>query len=291
LGSAAVEGVSQTSAANRVVQALGTGKIDTSFLPDSVLGQLEYQGTWAAATNSPAIPPASTANKGDYRVASNSVAAGHGYANVPNIAFDTGDWIVSNGTAWEKVDNTDAVSTVFGRLGPIVAANGDYNAGQITNTPAGNIAAVTVQAALNELDAEKQPLDADLTAIAALSTNGLVERTGGGTAAIRTIGTAAAGDVPDRAAADLRYAALVHATRHQAGGADPIKLDDLATPDDNTDLNVSTSAHGLHPKFPNNNQQFLDGAGVYRAVILHGTGAAPSPAGLADGTIYVQYTP
>jgi hypothetical protein len=208
LGSAAVEGVSLTSAANRVVQALGTGKIDSSFLPDSILGQLEYQGTWAAATNSPAIPAASTANKGWFYVASNSVAAGHGYANIPNIAYDTGDWIVSNGTAWEKVDNTDAVATVFGRLGAIVAAPGDYNAGQITNTPAGGIAAVTVQAALNELDSEKQPLDADLTAIAALATNGLVERTGGGTAAIRTIGTAAAADVPDRAAADLRYARI-----------------------------------------------------------------------------------
>jgi hypothetical protein len=156
LGTAAVEGVSQTGAANRVVQALGTGKIDTSFLPDSILGQLEYQGTWAAATNSPAIPAASTANKGWFYIASNSVAAGHGYANIPNIAYDTGDWIVSNGTSWDKIDNTDAVSTVFGRLGAVVAANGDYNAGQITNTPAGNIAAVTVQAALNELDTEKQ---------------------------------------------------------------------------------------------------------------------------------------
>src|SRR5687768_16158792 len=36
-----------------------------------------------------------------------------------------------------------------------------------------------------------------------------------------------------------------HATRHQSGGVDPIKLDDLAAPDDNTDLNASASAHGL----------------------------------------------
>lgn len=43
-------------------------------------------------------------------------------------------------------------------------------ASSIINTPAGNIAATDVQTALNELDAEKQPLDADLTAIAALST-------------------------------------------------------------------------------------------------------------------------
>ncbi len=39
----------------------------------------------------------------------------------------------------------------------------------VSNAPAGNIAATTVQAAINELDTEKQPLDSDLTAIAALS--------------------------------------------------------------------------------------------------------------------------
>jgi len=51
-----------------------------------------------------------------------------------------------------------AVSSVFGRTGTVVAASGDYNASQITNTPntpGGNIAAVNVQNALNELDTEK----------------------------------------------------------------------------------------------------------------------------------------
>jgi len=38
---------------------------------------------------------------------------------------------------------------------------------------------------------------------------------------------------------------LGHHTSHEAGGGDAIKLDDLAAPDDNTDLNASTSAHGL----------------------------------------------
>jgi hypothetical protein len=48
-----------------------------------------------------------------------------------------------------------AVSSVFGRTGAVVAANGDYTASNITNVAAGNIAAVTVQAAINELDTEK----------------------------------------------------------------------------------------------------------------------------------------
>ena len=51
--------------------------------------------------------------------------------------------------------NTDAVSTVFGRAGAVTAQNGDYTAAQVTNTAAGSIAAITVQAALNELDTEK----------------------------------------------------------------------------------------------------------------------------------------
>lgn len=43
---------------------------------------------------------------------------------------------------------------------------------------------------------------------------------------------------------------VTHADRHVSGGADAIKLDDLAAPDDNTDLNVSATKHGLYPKVP-----------------------------------------
>lgn len=56
------------------------------------------------------------------------------------------------------LDATDAVTSVFSRTGNVVATNGDYTASNITNVPAGNIAAVTVQAALNELDTEKAAL-------------------------------------------------------------------------------------------------------------------------------------
>jgi hypothetical protein len=48
-----------------------------------------------------------------------------------------------------------AVTSVFGRTGAVSAAAGDYQASLITNTPAGQIAATTVQAAINELDTEK----------------------------------------------------------------------------------------------------------------------------------------
>jgi len=52
-----------------------------------------------------------------------------------------------------------------------------------------------------------------------------------------------------------------HQARHNSGGADALKLDDLATPDDNTDLNATTSAHGLLKKLDNDATHFLDGQG------------------------------
>ena len=68
-----------------------------------------------------------------------------------------------------------------------VAAYVQGLASDIGFSPAGNIAANTVQAAIQELDTEKQPLDAELTAIAGLSANGLITRTSSTTAAARTI--------------------------------------------------------------------------------------------------------
>lgn len=91
----------------------GNNKIQTTYVPDSILGQLEYQGTRDMAT---ALPAASAANKGHYYIASNA-AVQNGYI--------MGDWAVSNGVSWDKVDNTDAVQTVAGRTGAVVLTGAD----------------------------------------------------------------------------------------------------------------------------------------------------------------------
>ena len=150
--------------ANGVATLDAGGKVPLTQIPDSVLGQLSYMGTWNASTNNPALanPPAST-TQGDYYVVS---AAGTQFS----ISFEIGDWIISNGTAWEKVDNTDAVASVFGRLGVITAASGDYSAVQITYTPTGNVAATNVQAAIDELDSEKLTKAANLADLVSPST-------------------------------------------------------------------------------------------------------------------------
>jgi len=64
-----------------------------------------------------------------------------------------------------------------------------------------------------------------------------------------------------------------HKTSHQSGGSDAIKLDDLAAPDDNTDLDASTSAHGLLKKLPGGTSTYLRADGTF---------ATPSGAGLSS---------
>lgn len=51
----------------------------------------------------------------------------------------------------------------------VVYTPGTTTAADVANVPAGNIVATDVQAALNELDTEKQPLDAQLTTLAGIT--------------------------------------------------------------------------------------------------------------------------
>ena len=60
------------------------------------------------------------------------------------------------------------------------------------------------------------------------------------------------------------FADALHKAQHESGGgADAIKLDDLAAPDDNTDLDVSPTLHGLAPKRDGDAKSFLSGLGTW----------------------------
>jgi len=118
---------SQKGAANGVAPLDSGGKVSTTYLPDAVLGAVKYQGTWNATTNSPTLSnPPTSADAGHYYI----VSTGGTFAG---ISFAVGDWIIEDGGSWSKVDNTDTVVSVFGRIGTILAVAGDYAASLITN--------------------------------------------------------------------------------------------------------------------------------------------------------------
>lgn len=71
---------------------------------------------------------------------------------------------------------------------------------------------------------------------------------------------------------------LGHAASHESGGSDAVKLDNLAAPDDNTDLNASITAHGLLPKLSNNAAQFLNGVGAFATPAGAGDVVGPATA-------------
>jgi hypothetical protein len=96
------------------------GTVPLSQIPASIQGGVSYQGTWNAATNSPTLT-SSVGTKGYYYVV--SVA---GSTNLNGITtWNIGDWAIFNGTAWEKIDNTDAVTSVNGQTGTVVLTASD----------------------------------------------------------------------------------------------------------------------------------------------------------------------
>jgi hypothetical protein len=105
--------------ANGVASLDAGGKVPLSQIPDSIIGQVQYMGTWNAFTNTPTLNPLVPEEKGHYYVVSAAGVFG-------GVDYAVGDWIISNGVIWEKVDNTDAVTSVFGRIGAILAIEADY---------------------------------------------------------------------------------------------------------------------------------------------------------------------
>ena len=113
---------SSLAATDTIIEAFG--KVQSQL--NGVLGGAIYQGVWNATTNSPSLASA-TGTKGYYYVV--SVA---GSINLDGVTdWKVGDWAIYNGTAWQKVDNTDAVSSVNGFTGAVSLTSA--NISEVTN--------------------------------------------------------------------------------------------------------------------------------------------------------------
>ena len=117
LGSVAVL---TAAAANGAATLDSGGTVPMSQIPASLIGAVNYQGTWNASTNTPTLA-SGVGTKGYYYVV--SVA---GSTNLDGITdWILGDWAIYSGTAWQKIDNTDAVTSVNGYTGTVVLTQSD----------------------------------------------------------------------------------------------------------------------------------------------------------------------
>jgi hypothetical protein len=110
-------------------------------------GGLAYQGTWNASTNSPTLT-SSTGTNGYYYVVSTA-----GTTNLDGITdWGLGDWVIYNGTAWQKIDNSDLVTSVAGRTGAVTLSTSDISGlGTIATQNANNVAITGGTATLTSL--------------------------------------------------------------------------------------------------------------------------------------------
>ena len=127
--------------ASGVASLDSNSKIITSQLPDYLLGQVMYGGNASTVATTTTISPSdSLKTKKNVTATSISIvdsatsttANTYGWQNMEGVyficqasgtfagvSFETGDWIISTGAKWEKIDNTDAVKSVNGQIGDV----------------------------------------------------------------------------------------------------------------------------------------------------------------------------
>lgn len=119
---------SSEKGANSGVATLDSGgKVPAAQLPSTVMS---YLGVWNATTNTPTLIDG-TGDTGDvYRVS----VAGTQDLGSGNITFGVGDWVIYNGTIWEKSSNSDAVVSVNGYTGVVSLVKADIGLSNVDNT-------------------------------------------------------------------------------------------------------------------------------------------------------------
>lgn len=110
--------VSEKGAAGGYASLDGGGKVPVGQLPASLM---TYLGVWNASTNSPALADGSGDTGDVYRVGT----AGSQDLGSGSISFGVGDYVIYNGSTWEKSDTTDAVASVAGKTGVVTLDQAD----------------------------------------------------------------------------------------------------------------------------------------------------------------------
>jgi len=113
---------SEKAANNGVATLDASGKIPASQLGSSFFN---YQGNWNASTNTPALIDG-TGTNGDVYIVS---VAGTQDLGSGSITFAEQDWVIYNGSIWEKSVNSNSVVSVNTQTGVVVLDTDDISEG------------------------------------------------------------------------------------------------------------------------------------------------------------------
>lgn len=100
----------EKGANNGVATLDGGGKVPVSQLPNSIM---DYLGTWNANTNTPTLADG-VGNAGDVYITDTAGTTDFGAGP---ITFALGDWVVYNGSVWQKSINSNSVVSVNSQTG------------------------------------------------------------------------------------------------------------------------------------------------------------------------------
>ncbi len=122
-----------------------------------VAGGLDYQGTWNASTNTPTLV-SSTGTNGYYYVVSVD-----GSTNLNGITdWKAGDWVIFNGTAWQKIDQSWAIAGANDNITSMTGLTGGISSPDFVQFDTG--ATVTNAAGRLYWDSTQQTLTVGLNA-------------------------------------------------------------------------------------------------------------------------------
>jgi len=98
------------SASDSILTAFG--KVQSQI--NGLMGGVQYQGVWNAATNTPTLT-SSVGTQGHYYIV--NVAGNTDLNGITD--WKVGDWAIFSGGTWQKVDNTESVTSVNGQTGAV----------------------------------------------------------------------------------------------------------------------------------------------------------------------------
>jgi hypothetical protein len=180
----------------------GGGKLTSSQIPASLIGAVVYQGTWNAATNTPALASGVGTQGYYYKVSVAGTTAIDGISH-----WNVGDSIIFDGSTWDKIDGiTNEVVTVAGLYGDI-SASALKSALTIGAADVSGLATVAASGSYNDLS--NKPT---LGTAAALD--------------VSPSGDASSGQVVkgDDSRLTNSRTPTAHAASHASGGSDPISI-------------------------------------------------------------------